>query len=187
MKIDAAKGILSAAIYYPSPNFDERPANQSLDLLVIHNISLPPGSFAGNYVKDLFLNKLDTNHNEYFKSLADVKVSSHLYIRRTGEIQQFVPFTKRAWHAGVSSFQGRENCNNFSIGIELEGTDTDAYTQVQYQQLAQVTCVIMQQYPKITLQNIVGHSDIAPMRKTDPGTSFDWDHYKKLVLKLVTA
>lgn len=187
MKIDTVKGLLSTAQFYPSPNFDERPVNQELELLVIHNISLPPGEFAGEYVRDFFLNKLDINHHPYFQEIAHLKVSSHLYIRRNGDILQFVPFTMRAWHAGLSSYQGRENCNNFSIGIELEGTDSDAYTQAQYQRLAQVTCVIMQQYPKITLQNIVGHSDIAPMRKTDPGPSFDWDHYKKLVLELVAA
>lgn len=187
MNLDDKKGILSQAQYYPSPNFDERPVNEEIDLLVIHNISLPPGEFAGNFVKDFFLNKLDANHHNYFQEIASLKVSSHLYIRRSAEVLQFVPFIKRAWHAGKSSFNGKENCNNYSIGIELEGTDTTPYTEVQYQKLAQVTCIIMRQYPKITLARIVGHSDIAPTRKTDPGPSFDWQHYKKLVSNLIGA
>ncbi len=185
MKIDA-KGLLSSATYTPSPNFDERP-HQEIDLLVIHNISLPPGEFAGGFVQDFFLNKLDINHHPYFKSLAQLKVSSHLFIRREGEIFQFVPFAKRAWHAGKSLYKGRENCNNFSIGIELEGTDTMPYTEQQYHQLAQTTCALMCTYPKITHDNIVGHSDIAPTRKSDPGPAFDWSYYKKLVCELMSA
>ncbi|MGD9592318.1 MAG: 1,6-anhydro-N-acetylmuramyl-L-alanine amidase AmpD [Candidatus Berkiella sp.] len=183
--IDSAQGLLNGAKFYPCTNFDERP-NQDIDLLVIHNISLPPGEFSGDFVRDFFLNKLDIHHHDYFKEIAELKVSSHLFIRRTGEVLQFVPFTKRAWHAGKSAYQGRENCNNFSIGIELEGTDTTPYTQEQYKELAQITCALMRHYPKITPQNIVGHADIAPGRKTDPGPAFDWCHFKELVCKLIS-
>ncbi len=187
MKIDLKKGLVSGARFHSSPNFNERPLNQEIDLLVIHNISLPPGEFAGDYVQDFFTNKLDSTHHEYFKEIAELKVSSHLYIRRSGELWQFVPLTKRAWHAGKSSFAGRPDCNNFSIGIELEGTDFLPYTPKQYEQLAEVSCAIMHHYPKITPNQIVGHSDIAPSRKSDPGPSFDWQHYRELVQKLTTA
>ncbi|MBI2791976.1 MAG: 1,6-anhydro-N-acetylmuramyl-L-alanine amidase AmpD [Gammaproteobacteria bacterium] len=178
-------GLLTGADYHPSPNFDERPPHQDISLLVIHNISLPPGEFAGDFVQAFFTNKLDTNQHPYFKEIGHLKVSSHLFIRRNGDVWQFVPFTKRAWHAGKSSFQGQSDCNNYSIGIELEGTDFIPYTEVQYEKLAQVTAAILAQYP-IKLENIVGHCDIAPIRKTDPGPSFDWQHYKKLVYKLVS-
>ncbi len=187
LKIDPTKGLLLSAHYHPSPNFDERPTNQEIDLLVIHNISLPPGEFAGDYVQAFFSNNLNPDEHPYFEEIAAMQVSSHLYIRRNGEVWQFVPFNKRAWHAGKSCFAGEENCNNFSIGIELEGTDSIPYTQAQYQQLAHITCLIMQDYPKITLDRIVGHSDIAPMRKTDPGPSFQWQHYKELVQELTAA
>jgi AmpD protein len=184
LTINRATGLLKDAIYHPSPNFDERP-NQEISLLVIHNISLPPGEFKGDYVQAFFTNKLDVNHHPYFKEIGHLKVSSHLFIRRNGDVWQFVPFTKRAWHAGKSSFQGQTDCNNYSIGIELEGTDLIPYTQEQYEKLAHVTAAILAQYP-IKLENIVGHCDIAPIRKTDPGPSFDWLHYKKLVCKLVS-
>ncbi len=187
MKIDLKKGLVSGATFHPSPNFNERPLNQEIDLLVIHNISLPPGEFAGEFVQDFFTNKLDSSQHPYFKEIADLKVSSHLYIRRSGELWQFVPLTKRAWHAGKSSFAGREDCNNFSIGIELEGTDLIPYTAKQYEQLAEVSCAIMRHYPKITPNQIVGHSDIAPSRKSDPGPSFDWQYYRELVQKLTAA
>lgn len=186
MKIDASTGLIEGACYQPSPNFDERPIGQEIDLLVIHNISLPPGEFEGNYVQAFFSNQLRQDDHAYFKEIAHLKVSSHLFIRRDGEIWQFVPFTKRAWHAGQSFFAGRENCNHFSIGIELEGTDSIPYTPAQYYRLAQVTSLLMQHYP-ITLDRIVGHCEIAPERKTDPGPSFDWQHYKKLVCELLVA
>lgn len=185
MKIDRKNGLLKDAIYHPSPNFDDRPHNQVVSLLVIHNISLPPGEFSGDFVQAFFTNKLDINQHSYFKEIEHLKVSSHLFIRRSGDVWQFVPFTKRAWHAGKSSFQGQTDCNNYSIGIELEGTDLIPYTQEQYEKLAHVTAAILAQYP-IKLENIVGHCDIAPIRKTDPGPSFDWLHYKKLVCKLVS-
>lgn len=163
-----------------SPNRNERPkdAEGNVELLVIHCISLPAGEFGGTYVQDLFLNQLDINAHESFKSLEGVEVSSHLFIDRSGEIIQFVPFSERAWHAGVSNFNGKVNCNNFSIGIELEGTEDIPYTFEQYSSLIACTESILNFYPDIKLDNIVGHSDIAPGRKTDPGDSFDWAYYK---------
>lgn len=183
MQIDVSTGLIPSARLHPSPNCDERPT-QVIDLLVIHGISLPPGEFGGDDVFALFTNQLDSTKHEYFKQIAHLKVSSHLFIRRSGELWQFVPFTMRAWHAGPSIFAGRTDCNNFSIGIELEGTDQSAYTNEQYHQLAQVTSSIMQAYP-ITMDHIVGHCDIAPSRKTDPGPFFDWQHYKQLIIKLL--
>ncbi len=133
----------------------------------------------------MFTNTLDPNKHPYFQTIAELKVSSHLFIRRNGEIMQFVPFTQRAWHAGRSCFQTRENCNDFSIGIELEGTDTLAYTEAQYQQLTKAAFAIMQAYPLINEQQIVGHSDIAPGRKTDPGAGFDWPYFRQLLKNIL--
>lgn len=163
--------------FIPSPNCDERPADTEIDLLVIHGISLPPGEFGGDAINALFTNQLDPKAHPAFHSIADLKVSAHILIRRDGEVIQYVPFKKRAWHAGESSFQGRTRCNDFSIGIELEGADTVPYEPIQYQRLAALTQVLMQFYPGITQQRIVGHSDIAPGRKTDPGAAFDWQHF----------
>ncbi|MBS0290375.1 MAG: 1,6-anhydro-N-acetylmuramyl-L-alanine amidase AmpD [Proteobacteria bacterium] len=184
MIIDLQSGLVKNIPYFPSPNFNERPANQVIDLLVIHNISLPPGEFGGDHVKAFFHNKLDIQSHPYFKEIANLKVSSHLFIRRTGDILQFVPLTKRAWHAGESTFKGRKNCNDYSIGIELEGTDKIPYTALQYEKLTQITVAIMQCFPHITPDKIVGHSDIAPSRKTDPGAAFDWQQYMSLVDKI---
>lgn len=156
-----------------SPNFNERPEGE-ISLLVIHNISLPPGEFGADYITDLFCNRLDPDAHPYFAGIAHLQVSAHLLITRTGRVIQYVPFDKRAWHAGVSVFEGRENCNDFSIGIELEGTDDLPYTAQQYEQLSAVTRVLMQAYPAITRQRITGHCHIAPGRKTDPGAAFDW-------------
>ncbi len=185
MQIQPQTGLLVDVKYSHSPNFDERPVTGQIDLLVIHGISLPPGEFGSDDVMALFTNTLNPQKHPYFAHIAEVKVSSHLFIRRDGEIHQFVPFTKRAWHAGKSQFQARENCNDYSIGIELEGTDTVAYTEIQYQQLAAVTVALMQTYPGITLERIVGHSDIAPLRKTDPGEAFAWDRYRQLLNELL--
>lgn len=185
MHIDNHSGLLTEAEYSHSPNFDERPDGCVIDLLVIHGISLPPGEFGSDDVASLFTNTLDPNKHPYFETIADLKVSSHLFIRRNGEILQFVPFHKRAWHAGRSQFEARENCNDFSIGIELEGTDTLAYTQAQYQQLAKAAVAIMQAYPAINSQHILGHSDIAPGRKTDPGEGFDWIFFRQLLNNLL--
>lgn len=163
-----------------SPFCDEREGDD-ISLLVIHNISLPPGQFGGNYIDQLFTGCLDPDEHEYFQEIHQLRVSAHCLIKRTGEVVQYVPFDKRAWHAGVSSFKGRERCNDFSIGIELEGCDDTPYTQEQYQSLANVTKTIQKQYPKIVNEHITGHCDIAPGRKTDPGDSFDWPYYLSLL------
>lgn len=165
-----------------SPNCDERQDESDISLLVIHNISLPPDQFGGPWITDLFLNQLDPCAHPYFAEIASLKVSSHLLIRRDGEVIQYVPLNKRAWHAGQSSYCGREACNDFSIGIELEGTDDIPYTPRQYEKLVELTNSIMRLYPTITTQRITGHSDIAPQRKTDPGPAFDWLAYKRKLL-----
>lgn len=158
--------------FIASPNFNQRQAEQDISLIVIHGISLPPRQFGGDGVEKLFCNQLNPNEHVYYQQIYQLKVSAHLYIKRTGEMIQFVPFNQRAWHAGQSEFEGRCACNDFSIGIELEGCDDIAYTDIQYRQLNQVIAVLKQHYPKI--KNVVGHSDIAPGRKTDPGECFDW-------------
>lgn len=153
-----------------------------VDLLVIHNISLPParheGDFADGFVEQFFTGELDPDKHPYFQSIADMRVSSHLYIKRNGDVVQFVPLNKRAWHAGVSSFKGRSKCNDFSIGIELQGADHIPYTKAQYDSLVTTTKQIQQLFGNINKEHVVGHCDIAPGRKTDPGSSFDWDRYK---------
>ena len=163
--------------YFPSPNFNSRPNESDISLIVIHCISLPPKNYEGEYVKDFFLNKLNSSEHLYFKGISDLKVSSHLFIKRNGEIVQFVPFNKRAWHAGESSYKGINDCNNFSIGIELEGNEEDFYTDNQYKSLINVTNTILYHYPNIDKTRIIGHSEIAPNRKTDPGKNFEWKKY----------
>jgi len=167
--------------FLKSPNFNDRPAEENISLIVIHSISLPPNQYGGSYVEEFFLNNLNISDHESFKEIKDLKVSSHLYIKRNGEIIQFVPFNKRAWHAGDSVFKGVPNCNDFSIGIELEGSDTDFFAEEQYDSLVLVTKEIIKKYPLIVKDHITGHSNIAPDRKTDPGNKFDWDKYLKLV------
>ena len=176
MKI--AQGWLSGSTQLVSPNTDPRPDPADISLLVIHNISLPPEQFGGPYIGQLFSNCLDPKQHPYFAQIADLKVSSHLLIDRLGQITQFLPFDQRAWHAGVSEFEGRANCNDFSIGIEMEGADHIAYTDSQYEVLAAVTQALLAAYPRLTTDRIVGHTDIAPERKTDPGPAFDWGRYK---------
>lgn len=178
MKINTKTSLLQQASFYPSPNHDLRPDNEDVNLLVIHCISLPPGVFGGDDIKDFFLNRLDSSKHPFFKQIEQLKVSSHLVIKRDGEMMQFVPFDKRAWHAGESVFQGRAACNDFSIGIELEGLDTMPYTKAQYDALIDCTHAIRKLYPNISLDRIVGHEDIAPGRKTDPGPQFDWAYYR---------
>lgn len=174
MQIDTLKGLIQGVSYIPSPNYDARPPDTLIDLLVIHNISLPPGEFANNYVKDFFTNCLDFSLDPYFETIQGLCVSAHCFIDRMGSITQFVPLTERAWHAGASSYRGQENCNDYSIGIELEGTDDLAYTDKQYQSLVSLITLFQGAYPGITRDRIVGHSTIAPERKTDPGPLFDW-------------
>ena len=175
-----ADGWLSPATRLPSPHHNARPQGD-VSLLVIHGISLPPGEFGGPWIGDLFLGRLDPEAHPYFAGIASLQVSAHCLIRRDGELVQFVSFDERAWHAGVSEFAGRAACNDFSIGIELEGTDTSGYTEAQYRQLAVVSRCLMHHYPDITPERIVGHSDIAPGRKTDPGTGFDWALYRAML------
>jgi AmpD protein len=180
MKLDAQAWLEPTAgvSLRPSPNFNERPEGTDVSLLVIHNISLPPGQFGTPYVADLFLNQLDLNADPWFtENLPGLTVSAHFVIDRMGHITQFVACDKRAWHAGVSQHAGRQQCNDFSIGIELEGTDTLAYTDAQYDALAALTQCLRAHYP---LTAVRGHCDIAPGRKTDPGEAFEWAHYAQL-------
>lgn len=174
-------GYLTVATQCPSPNANQRPLGQSVSLLVIHNISLPPGKFGNGCVQAFFTNQLDSSQDTYFQTIVELKVSAHLFIERDGAITQFVPFDARAWHAGVSSFNGIANCNDYSIGIELEGCDNIAYTDVQYDALAKVSRELQMVYPEITPERIVGHSQIAPERKTDPGEAFDWIRFRELL------
>lgn len=173
MKIDTA-GWLSGVRRVASPNCDRRPPGTRITLLVIHNISLPPGEFGGAFIENLFTNTLDCDTHPYFDPLRGLKVSAHFLIRRDGRITQFVPCGLRAWHAGVSEWQGRSRCNDFSIGIELEGADDIPFTDAQYTALTRLTRRLRRRYP---LTDITGHRDIAPTRKTDPGPHFDWDRY----------
>ena len=176
-----AKDRLLEADFPESPNQNQRPDGQRVELLVIHNISLPPKVFGTPYVKQFFLNQLDVGADPYFAEIAELQVSAHIFINREGVITQFVPFDRRAWHAGVSSYEGRDHCNDFSIGIELEGADEIPFTDVQYQVLADVSVLLMKHYPGITADRIVGHEDIAPGRKTDPGPAFDWGRFRQLL------
>lgn len=182
MQLDKESGLLEQADYVPSPNQDERPEPADIDTLVIHAISLPPDCFGGCHVEELFTNCLDPLHHSYFAEIQDLRVSAHFLIKRDGQLLQFVPTTMRAWHAGESSFEGREKVNDFSIGIELEGCDTIEFEAQQYRQLATLTKAICDVYPAITHARIVGHCDIAPGRKTDPGPCFDWQRYQELLL-----
>jgi len=166
---------LSTASQCPSPNYNDRPIADDISLIVVHCISLPPNKFGNDYINQLFCNQLNPDDHPYFKKIYQLQVSAHLLIKRDGACVQYVPFNKRAWHAGKSSYQGRENCNDFSIGIELEGAEDIAYSPEQYTQLAEVINTLLATYPSLSRQRITGHSDIAPGRKTDPGSAFDWD------------
>lgn len=181
MNVNKQTGLLSEAIQLPSPNCDERPDSEDICGIVIHNISLPPGEFGGGWIADLFLNRLDPNAHPYFRDIADIKVSAHLLIRRNGEVVQFVPFQQRAWHAGASCWGTRERCNDFTIGIEVEGSDDHDFEPVQYQQLARVIQALIAAYPDVDASRITGHEHIAPGRKTDPGPHFDWAYLHQLI------
>lgn len=177
MKLDV-NGSLDAADRVDSPNCDDRPPGITISLLVIHCISLPPGEFGGNQVLELFTNTLDTGAHPYYAGLVGLRVSSHFYIRRDGSLTQFVPCCKRAWHAGASQWAGCSRCNDFSIGIELEGTEDAPYESAQYRRLAELVKLLQSAYP---ITDVVGHSDIAPGRKTDPGPAFDWSLLRSLL------
>ena len=175
-----ATGLLSGARYIASPNFDDRPDGAVVELLVVHNISLPPGQFGGSGIIDLFTNRLDPNAHPYYRQIADAKVSSHFLVRRDGELIQFVPCSLRAWHAGKSQWRGRGRCNDFSVGVELEGADDRAFADSQYAMLAKLASALLAEYP---IKDYVGHSDIAipTGRKTDPGPHFDWARFRLLM------
>lgn len=179
LHINPTTGLLEPGLYRASPYCDERPEGVIVDMIVIHGISLPPAEFGSGAIEAFFCGKLEISQHSYYASIAHLTVSAHLLIKRTGEIVQFVPFSKRAWHAGESFFNGKTRCNDFSIGIELEGTDDIPYEPAQYQQLASVISSLMQVYPGITHDRIVGHNEIAPGRKTDPGPVFDWENLRK--------
>lgn len=174
-------GWLPKARRVHSPNWDERPPDTPVDLLVVHNISLPPGEFGGPWIDALFQNRLDPAAHPYFREIAHMRVSSHLLIRRDGELIQYVDLNRRAWHAGASCFEGRERCNDFAIGIELEGEDRTRYEDAQYRTLAETTREVRERYPAIGAERIVGHSDIAPGRKSDPGPAFNWRRYRRMI------
>lgn len=180
-ELDGATGWFAGVRRLLSPNCDARPPAATIDLLVIHGISLPPGEFGGDGIDRLFTNTLDPAAHPYYREIAGLRVSSHLLVDRGGAVTQYVSVNDRAWHAGVSCFQGRERCNDFAVGIELEGSDDTAYTAAQYRSLAQLTRALQRHYPALAGSHIVGHSDIAPGRKTDPGPAFDWAHYRQLI------
>lgn len=171
-------GVLPGVRYLPSPNCDDRPPGESVHLVVIHAISLPPGQFGGDDVERLFTNTLDPLVHPDYQAIRDLRVSAHFFIRRTGALIQFVPVTKRAWHAGVSCWRGRERCNDFSLGIEVEGCDSQPYAPIQYIRLARLIRLLKKTFP---IEGIAGHADIAPGRKTDPGPCFDWQRLDHLL------
>ena len=181
LRVDAATGWAAPVRRVESPNCDERPPGMRPDLIVVHGISLPPGEFGGPWIDELFTNRLPPDAHPYFAQVAALRVSAHALVRRDGEVVQYVPFQRRAWHAGQSAWQGRERCNDFSIGIELEGTDARAYAPAQYRVLSQLIAALCRAYPTLTPERIVGHSDVAPGRKSDPGIAFDWPLLRALV------
>ena len=176
-----ARGWLKGVRRIPSPNCDDRPAGSTVELIVIHAISLPPGEFGGDGILRLFTNTLDPAVHPYYAQIAGLRVSAHFLVRRSGELIQFVSCARRAWHAGESSWRGRTRCNDFSIGIELEGADDSPYEPVQYRVLAESILTLCDAYPTLSIERVVGHSDIAPGRKTDPGTAFDWPRLRALL------
>ena len=186
-RIDPATGLLAGVRQVLSPHFDERPTGVAPDLLVVHGISLPPGEFGGPWIDRLFTGTLPADAHPEFRERAGLRVSAHALIRRDGQIVQYVPFGARAWHAGKSAYRGRNACNDFSIGVELEGTDETPYTDAQYDSLARLTAALLASYPSLSTQAIVGHSDIAPDRKSDPGPAFEWERFRALLDQLLAA
>ncbi len=178
LRVDAATGLLLGARQVLTDHFDERPAGAGLDLIVIHNISLPPGEFGGPWIDRLFTGDLPRDAHPFFATIPPGRVSTHLLLRRDGGFVQYVPFTKRAWHSGRSAYRGRAECNDYSVGVELEGTDDSPFEEVQYTRLVEIVRVLLAAYPSLSREHIVGHSDIAPGRKTDPGAAFDWARFR---------
>ena len=187
LRIDLDNGLMRGARQVASPNYDSRPPGVEPDLIVVHGISLPPGEFGGPWIDRLFTNTLPPDVHPYFAQVGPLRVSSHVVIERDGAVTQYVRFTERAWHAGKSSYRGREACNDFSVGVELEGTDTLPYEAAQYEALAQVVAVLCAAYPRLSPDRLVGHSDIAPGRKTDPGPAFDWPRARRLIAAAAPA
>ena len=183
LQVDLASGLLRGVAQIASPNCDARPPGVEPDLIVVHGISLPPGEFGGPWIDHLFTNSLPQDAHPYFAEVSPLRVSSHLVVRRDGAVTQYVKFSDRAWHAGKSSFEGREACNDYSIGIELEGADTLAYDGPQYHALSKVIAALCRAYPGLSPDRVVGHSDVAPGRKTDPGPAFDWPLARSLIEK----
>jgi N-acetyl-anhydromuramoyl-L-alanine amidase len=179
-RIDVGAGLLAGAVQIPSPNQDARPPGAAIGLIVVHGISLPPGAYGDDWVEALFTNQLPPDRHPFFRTIAGLRVSAHLYIRRNGRVVQFVPFHARAWHAGASVWDYRLACNDYSVGIELEGCDHEAYADIQYVHLARIIDALGVAYPGVRSAPIVGHSDIAPGRKTDPGPHFEWDRLRAL-------
>ena len=181
ISVDVQTGIMSGARYVHSPNRDARPAGSIPELIIIHGISLPPGEYGGPWIDLLFTNALPPERHAYFAQIAALQVSSHLLIRRDGELVQYVPFHLRAWHAGKSCYDGRERCNDFSIGIELEGSDEEPYEPMQYRRLVDAIVTLCDAYPSLSTQRLAGHSDVAPGRKSDPGPAFDWPRLRAML------
>jgi AmpD protein len=183
LEVDIASGLMLGVTQMASPNHDSRPPGVEADLIVVHGISLPPGEFGGPWIDRLFTNTLPADAHPYFAQVAALRVSAHAVIKRTGEVTQYVKFTDRAWHAGESAFEGRKACNDFSVGIELEGTDTLPYEPAQYAALAEMIATLCAAYPRLSAGRLAGHSEIAPGRKTDPGPAFDWPLVRRLIAR----
>jgi AmpD protein len=187
MQVDLKSGLMRGARQIASPNRDLRPAGVETDLIVVHGISLPPGEFGGPWIDRLFTNTLPAEVHPYFAEVNSLRVSSHLVVMRDGAVTQYVKFTERAWHAGQSHYRGRDACNDFSVGVELEGTDTLPYEAAQYSALAEVVAALCAAYPRLSTDRLTGHSDIAPGRKTDPGPAFDWQLARRLIAAASSA
>ena len=187
LRIDLDSGLMRGVRQIASPNHDSRPPGVEADLIVVHGISLPPGEFGGPWIDRLFTNTLPAGVHPYFTEIGSLRVSSHVVIERDGAVTQYVRFTERAWHAGKSNYQGREACNDFSVGVELEGTDTQPYTDAQYDSLAKAVAALCAAYPRLSPARLVGHSDIAPGRKTDPGPAFDWPRARRLIAEAAAS
>jgi N-acetyl-anhydromuramoyl-L-alanine amidase len=187
LRIDVESGLLQGARQIASPNRDLRPPGVEADLIVVHGISLPPGEYGGAWIDRLFTNTLPAEVHPYFAEVCSLRVSSHVVVGRDGTVTQYVKFTERAWHAGKSVYQGRHACNDFSVGIELEGTDTTPYEAAQYSALAEVVVALCAAYSSLSPQRLVGHSDISPGRKTDPGPAFDWPRARRLIAAATSA